>query len=87
MTKKEMKNPRSKTGIVVSNANTDTVTVKVDEMKRHPIYHKSQTFSTKYHADTKGQKKEIEVGTKVTITETRPISKLKKWKVSEIHTK
>lgn len=73
---------RKKTGIVVSNKMEKTVVVKVDEQRRHPIYHKSQTLSKKYHAHAD---KEVAEGAKVTITETKPQSKTKRWTVSEVH--
>ena len=79
--KKDIKQ-RKKTGIVVGNKMEKTVVVNVDEKRRHPIYHKSQTLSQKYHAHTD---KDIAEGTKVTIVETKPISKTKRWLVSEIH--
>jgi len=79
---KAKKITRTKTGVVVSNKMDKTVVVKVDEQRRHAIYHKSMTLSKKYHAHTD---KDIAEGAKVTISETRPRSKTKCWEVSEVH--
>ncbi len=66
-------------GVVVSDKNEKTVTVKVDRRVRHPIYQKIITKSKKYHAhDEKNHFKEGDV---VSIVETAPISKSKKWTV------
>ncbi len=70
---------KRRTGTVVSNKMIGTVVVAVERMKDHPLYHKAYRVTKKYHADTAGQ--DYEVGQTVTIEETRPISKLKTWKV------
>ncbi len=71
-----------RTGTVISNAMTGTVTVAVNRMKTHPMYNKRYRVTKKYHADTAG--KSYAVGTVVTIEETLPISKTKSWKVTGI---
>lgn len=68
-----------RTGKVVSTGMMNTVTVAVDRMKVHPLYNKQFRVTKKYHADTAG--KTFQVGDVVTIEETTPISKTKKWKV------
>lgn len=66
-------------GVVVSDKRDKTVTVKVDRRVSHPIYKKIITKSKKYHAhDENNQCKEGDV---VSIIETRPFSKTKKWEV------
>ena len=68
-------------GEVVSNKNDKTVVVKVQRRFRHPFYGKVISRSKKYHAhDEKNMFKE---GQKVSIIESRPISKKKTWKVVE----
>lgn len=69
-------------GVVVSNKMQKTVTVKVERTLRHPVYEKVVTRAKKYYAHTENN--DIQVGQKVRIVETRPISKLKRWRVLEV---
>ena len=69
-------------GIVVSNKMQKTVTVKVERTIRHPTYEKVVTRAKKYYAHHEGNP--IAEGQKVRIVETRPISKLKRWRVLEV---
>ena len=65
-------------GIVVSNKMQKSIVVKVTSKKRHPLYKKIVTSSKRYTAHTE---KEINVGERVRIIQTKPISKNKKWLV------
>lgn len=67
-------------GEVVSNKMNKTVVVRVDRTLRHPTFNKVTTRFKKYYAHTE---KQLEVGQKVKIMETRPLSKLKRWRVVE----
>lgn len=69
-------------GVVVSNKMQKTVTVRVERTLRHPQYDKVMSRAKKYYAHN--ENKEIQVGQKVRIVETRPISKLKRWRVVEV---
>lgn len=69
-------------GVVVSASAEKTCVVQVSERKRHPMYGKMITQSTKFHAHD--EKNECGVGDVVTIMETRPLSKLKHWRLVEI---
>ncbi len=69
-----------KTGVVVSNKMNKTVVVKVQRTFRHPKYEKVITRDKKYYAHCETP---IEEGATVSIVETRPISKLKCWRVVE----
>jgi small subunit ribosomal protein S17 len=69
-------------GVVVSTAGEKTCVVKVEERKKHPLYGKMITQSKKFHAHDKDN--ECGVGDTVTIMETRPLSKLKHWRLLEI---
>jgi small subunit ribosomal protein S17 len=69
-------------GVVVSAAGDKTCVVEVSDRKRHPLYGKMMTHSTKFHAHDESN--ECQVGDSVTIMETRPISKLKHWRLVEI---
>jgi small subunit ribosomal protein S17 len=72
---------REKEGVVVSTKMQKTVTVRVDRTFLHPEYPKVVTRGKKYYAHCEMDVKE---GQKVRISETRPISKLKRWRVVEI---
>lgn len=69
-------------GIVVSVSMNNTVVVEVFRRTPHPLYKKLIKRSTKLKADTAGQT--VAVGNTVRITETRPISKDKYFKISHI---
>ncbi len=60
-------------GVVVSDKMTDTVVVEVQRYFKHPKYGKFVKMKKKYKAHDKGN--ETKIGDKVTIVETRPISK------------
>lgn len=72
-------------GVVVSDKMDKTVVVKVDRIVKHPMYLKTIKKSAKYKAHDEGNT--CHVGDKVTIEETRPLSKDKRWKVKEIISK
>jgi len=69
-------------GIVVSNKMNKTVTVKVTRKLRHKKYEKVIERSKKYYAHDDSNS--LTVGQKVRIMETRPLSKLKRWRVVEV---
>ena len=66
-------------GIICKATNKKTVVVEVERTFKHPIYKKFIKRSKKYHAHDETDA--LKVGDKVMIEETRPISKLKTWKV------
>ncbi len=67
-------------GQVASNKMTNTVIVKVDTIKVHPKYQKRYRTSKKYAADTAGAT--YQIGDKVEIMQSKPISKTKNWVVT-----
>ncbi len=69
------------TGTIVSDNTDKTVVVKVERRVKHPLYGKIVKRSKKYHAHDEGN--EFHEGETVRIEETRPISKLKTWRVLE----
>ena len=69
-------------GVVVSTASDKTCVVKVEERKKHPLYGKMITQSKKFHAHDENN--DAGVGDTVSIAETRPLSKLKRWRLVEI---
>ena len=66
-------------GTICKANNKKTVVVEVERTFKHPIYKKYIKRSKKYHAHDETDA--LRVGDKVIIEETRPISKLKTWKV------
>ena len=76
---------KTRFGRVVSNRMDKTVVVAVETPKRHPLYKKTIRRMVKYKADDEGNK--CGLGDLVKIIETRPLSRLKRWRVAEIITK
>ena len=68
-------------GTVVSDKTDKTVTVLVERKVKHPLYGKIIRRSKKYHAHDEDNS--FKIGEIVRIEETRPLSKLKNWKVIE----
>lgn len=66
-------------GVVVSDKMEMTVVVQVERRMSHPIYKKTIQRSKKYKAHD--EKSQFKVGDKVSIIESAPISKTKKWRV------
>ena len=73
-------NRKVRFGQVSSNKMNKTVVVKVDRTFSHPKFGKVITRNKKYYAHSEN---ELEIGQKVKIEETRPVSKLKRWRVVE----
>ncbi len=71
------------TGVVVSSSSNKTITVNVTRRIKHKLYKKIIRQTKKYHAHD--EKNEFKVGDNVSIIETKPISKLKKWKAISIN--
>ena len=69
-------------GVVVSDANDKTIVVMIEERKAHPIYKKMMTTSKKFHAHDENN--EAHIGDTVRIMETRPLSKMKRWRLLDI---
>ena len=72
-------------GIVVSSKSNKTITVNVTRRIKHKLYKKIIRQSKKYHAHDENN--EFNVGDIVSIIESKPISKLKKWRVSQTQEK
>ena len=73
---------RTKKGVITSAKMTGTVTVTVHRAVKHPLYQKRYRMSKKFLADTNSH--DLWVGDEVVITECRPLSKRKCFKVTEI---
>jgi small subunit ribosomal protein S17 len=78
-------NRKTQDGVVVSSKMEKTVVVAVVRQVRHATYGKFIRKTKKFYAHDEAR--ECGVGDKVRIVETRPLSKLKRWKVESILTK
>jgi small subunit ribosomal protein S17 len=67
------------TGIVVKHAGTNTAVVRVDRYVKHPKYKKYRTRSQKYLVEDTGNASKV--GDTVSIVSTRPLSKMKRFKI------
>ena len=65
-----------------SNKGDKTITVDIKWKEKHPIYGKFVNKTKKYHAHD--EKNECQIGDKVRLMETRPLSKTKRWRLVQI---
>ncbi len=75
------KKQRKIEGVVVSDKMTKTITVSVTHSRIHPKYLKSYKVTNKFKAHDEGEV--CNIGDRVTIAETRPLSRTKRWIVLE----
>jgi small subunit ribosomal protein S17 len=73
---------KDRTGVVVSDVQDKTIVVVVQRTTTHPLYKKTIRVSKKYHAHDEAN--DARVGDMVRIIETRPLSKLKRWRLAEV---
>jgi small subunit ribosomal protein S17 len=73
---------RQMVGTVVSDKMDKTVVVQVERLVKHKFYHKYIRRRTKFAAHD--EKNSCKAGDKVLITESKPLSKTKRWRISEI---
>jgi len=73
---------KSRVGVVVSSSMDKTAVVSVERLVKHPFYKKYIKRTSKFKAHDNVN--ECQVGDKVKIIETRPLSKTKRWRVVEI---
>jgi small subunit ribosomal protein S17 len=73
---------KERVGEVISNKMTKTIIVRVERRFPHPRYKKVVTGYSKFYAHD--EKSEAKVGDTVRIRETRPLSKMKNWRLVEV---
>jgi small subunit ribosomal protein S17 len=78
----ERKLRKERVGVVTSNKMNKTITVMIERKKMHPLYGKFIKQTNKFHAHD--EQNEANIGDTVRIVETRPLSKLKRWRLVEI---
>lgn len=69
-------------GFVVSDKMQKTIVVQIKRLTRHPVYKRVITKASKFKVHD--EKNQAKLGDKVKITETRPLSKDKRWRLVEI---
>ncbi|NOY80325.1 MAG: 30S ribosomal protein S17 [Kiritimatiellaeota bacterium] len=79
-TKKSLR--KTRVGVVESDCQDKTLVVRVDRRAAHPKYRKVITHSKRYHVHD--EHNEARVGDRVEIVETRPLSRLKRWRLGAI---
>lgn len=83
MTETQVRNRRKvRQGVVVSRMGDKSISVEVSTRKRHPKYGKMMTSSKKLHAHD--EECTAGVGDTVRVMETRPMSKMKRWRLIEV---
>ncbi|MFA5693231.1 MAG: 30S ribosomal protein S17 [Acholeplasmataceae bacterium] len=78
-------NKKVYTGTVVSDKRDKTITVLIETYKRHPLYGKRVKRSKKFHAHDENN--QAKFGDRVTIIESRPFSKLKRFRLLKVVSK
>jgi small subunit ribosomal protein S17 len=73
---------QQKEGVVISNKMNKTIVVAVVSLKRHRIY--KRTYKQTKHFYAHDEENTCQIGDRVLIEETRPLSKLKRWRLVEI---
>lgn len=73
---------KSRTGIVVSDKMQKTIVVEIVRKAKHPLYGKTVKVTKKYKVHD--EENVAKVGDKVLITETRPLSRDKRWRLVEV---
>ncbi len=78
----ERNNRKVRVGLVVSDKMDKTITVKVEDFIRHPLYGKRVKRTKKFKAHDENNS--CGIGDRVRIMETRPLSRTKRWRLVEI---
>lgn len=82
MAEKTLKKSKNRTGIVVSDKMNKTAIVSVERRSAHPVFKKIITTSKRYYVHDENN--QLNIGDRVRIVETRPLSKLKRWRLGEL---
>ncbi len=73
---------KERKGVVVSDKMDKTIVVRVTRRIRHPLYGKEMSQSRKFHVHDEAN--EAKIGDTVRIVESRPLSRLKRWRLVEV---
>ena len=80
--RQERASRQEKTGVVVSNAMNKTVIVEVEKTITHRLYHRYQKRTSRFYAHDEANA--CQIGDQVRLVSTRPLSRLKRWRVDEV---
>ena len=72
----------TKVGVVVSDRMMETAVVSVERQVKHPTYKRIVRRTSRFHAHNAGN--DARMGDQVEIEETRPLSKLKRWRITKV---
>jgi small subunit ribosomal protein S17 len=78
----ERGNKRVITGVVVSNKMDKTIVIRAERLVKHPLFHKYVRRHVKYKAHD--ERNDCNIGDRVLIVESRPLSKDKRWRMREV---
>ena len=81
-TEKARGSRQEKVGVVVSNKMNKTVIVEVEKTITHRLYHRYQKRTTRFYAHDEANA--CQIGDQVRLVSTRPLSRLKRWRVDEV---
>jgi small subunit ribosomal protein S17 len=81
-TEKSRGSRQEKLGVVVSNKMNKTVIVEVEKTVTHRLYHRYQKRTSRFYAHDEANA--CQVGDQVRLVSTRPLSRLKRWRVDEV---
>jgi len=81
-TEKARGNRQAKVGVVVSNKMNKTVIVEVEKTVTHRLYHRYQKRTSRFYAHDEANA--CQIGDQVRLVSTRPLSRLKRWRVDEV---
>ncbi|MGB5107847.1 MAG: 30S ribosomal protein S17 [Candidatus Zixiibacteriota bacterium] len=73
---------KTRVGVVVSNKMEKTITVELERKMKHPLYSRVIKRRSKLYAHD--EQNECAIGDKVLVMETRPLSKLKRWRLIKV---
>ena len=73
---------KERIGVVVSNKMDKSITIAVKRKVKHPVYGKFVNKTNKFHAHD--EENTCNIGDTVRIMETRPLSKIKSWRLVEV---
>lgn len=76
---------KRRSGKVVSRSGDKTIVMEVERRFQHPVYGKTVRQRRRFHAHDEAN--EAEVGDRVTIVESRPISRMKRWRLVSVDTR
>jgi small subunit ribosomal protein S17 len=81
-TEKARGSRQEKVGVVVSNKMNKTVIVEVEKTITHRLYHRYQKRTSRFYAHDEANA--CQIGDQVRLVSTRPLSRLKRWRVDEV---